>query len=48
MVGQLIRLRTSTAGGEGSIPGGGTKIPQVRGAGKKYQNKTETQETVKS
>ena len=48
MVGQLIRLRSSTAGGQGSIPGRGTKIPQVRGAAKKYQNKTETPETVKS
>ena len=48
MVGQLIRLCSSTAGDEGSIPGRGTKIPQVQGAAKKYRNKTETQETVKS
>ena len=32
---QWLRLRTSTAGGTGSIPGQGTKIPHAKGNGKK-------------
>ena len=32
---QWLRLRASNAGGAGSIPGGGTKIPHATGRGHK-------------
>ena len=35
---QWLRLHASTAGGMGSIPGGGTKIPQATGHGQKINN----------
>ena len=35
-----LGLRASTAGGLGSIPGQGTKIPQAAWCGKKQTNKT--------
>ena len=42
MVVQWLRLRTSTAGGTGSIPGQGTKIPQ---AAQHCQNKQTNKQT---
>ena len=36
---QWLRLRTSIAGGTGSIPGRGTKIPHAVQCGKKKKNK---------
>ena len=35
LVVQWLKLRASTAGGTGSIPGQGTKIPHACGAAKK-------------
>ena len=36
---QWLRLHTSTAGGAGSIPGGGTKIPRATRHGQKKKRK---------
>ena len=42
---QWLRLRASTAGGRGSVPDGGTKIPHAMWCGtptKKYHNMKST------
>ena len=38
---QWLRLLASTAGGAGSIPGGGTRISHVHGTDKKLKKFTE-------
>ena len=40
---QWLRLRTSTAGGTGSIPGPGTKIPRAAQYGQKKKKRLEKQ-----
>ena len=46
LVVQWFRLCTSTAGGAGSIPGPGTKIPHALQCGQKLKKKKESKDSV--